>query len=365
MRLFLNGRFLSQVTTGVQRMAREFTRALDTLIADGTYRDIDATLLVQSNARFGDLSLKSVKVQEISGATGHLWEQCLLPLHTSGGILLNLGNTVPLASLVRPGRVAVVLHDLSYRVFPQAYRRRYRMSHGLMDAILARTVDPIITVSESERHTIERLYPHAANRIVVAQNGSWIGDRLEPLAPPTKTVAPYGLYVGSLSRRKNVDGVLATAISLARQRGLCFKLVGESNAILNDINTAIPSDLRHMIEFCGQVEDQTMLKSLYRDAQFLLFPSFYEASALPPMEAMTQRCPVIASRIPSLVERCQDAAFYCDPNDEASIEAAACRVLDDETLRQDLIRRGEDRAQHYTWRAQAETIVDALRDRAD
>lgn len=364
MQLFLNGRFLSQVTTGVQRMAREFTRALDTLIADGTFGDIDATLLVQSNARFGDLAPGAIRIKEVGGATGHMWEQFLLPHHVSGGALLNLGNTVPIVSLVRPGQVAVVLHDLSYRIHPKAYRRRYRIAHGAMDGLLARKVDLIVTVSQSERETIGRLYPHAADRIVVAQNGSWMADQLEPVAARAQDQQRHGLYVGSLSLRKNVEGVLATAISLARKRGLRFKMVGESNAILNEIATHIPDDLRHLIEFCGQVEDQASLKALYRSASFLLFPSFYEASALPPMEAMAQRCPVIVSNISSLVERCGNAALYCDPHDLSSMSDAACRVLDDETLRHTLIRRGEERASSYTWRAQAKTIVAALRERS-
>lgn len=364
MRLFLNGRFLSQVTTGVQRMAREFTRALDTLIADGTFGDIDATLLVQSNARLGDLALKAIRIKEVRGATGHIWEQFLLPLHVSGGTLLNLGNTVPIVSLVRPGHVAVVLHDLSYRIYPKAYRRRYRVAHGVMDCMMSRKVDPIITVSQSEREMIGRLYPHAVDRIVVAQNGSWMADQLEPVAVRGQDRERHGLYVGSLSLRKNVEGVLATAITLARQRGLRFKMVGESNSILNEIATHIPDDLRHLIEFCGQVEDQTSLKALYRGASFLLFPSFYEASALPPMEAMAQRCPVIVSTTPSLVERCGDAALYCDPDDLSSINAAACRMLDDKILRETLIKRGEERARHYTWRAQAKVIVAALRERS-
>jgi glycosyltransferase involved in cell wall biosynthesis len=364
MRLFLNGRFLSQVTTGVQRMAREFTRALDTLIADGTFGDIDATLLVQSNARLGDFAPRGIRIKEVRGATGHVWEQFLLPRHISGGTLLNLGNTVPIVSLARSEQVAVVLHDLSYRIYPQAYRWRYRVAHGAMDGLLSRKVDPLITVSQSERETIGRLYPHAADRIVVAQNGSWMADQLEPVAVLAQDRERHGLYVGSLSLRKNVEGVLATAISLARERGLRFKMVGESNAILSEIATHIPDDLRHLIEFCGQVEDQASLKALYRGASFLLFPSFYEASALPPMEAMAQRCPVIVSSIPSLIERCGDAALYCDPDDLSSIHAAACRILDDETLRDTLIRRGEDRARHYTWRAQAKIIVAALRDRS-
>jgi glycosyltransferase involved in cell wall biosynthesis len=363
MRLYLNGRFLSQVTTGVQRMAREFTRALDRMIADGTLGDVEASLLVQPDACFGDLAPTTIRVQEIGGARGHAWEQAVLPLHVRDGTLLNLGNTAPILSLGRSIHVAVVLHDLSYRIMPQAYRWPYRATHRMLDTLLTRRIDTIVTVSESERNTIVDHYPYAADRIVVAQNGSWMADELDEVLISPQRSQPYGLYVGSLSQRKNVGGVLATAITLARKRGLRFKLVGVGNAILSTIATDIPDDVRHLIDFCGQVDDQASLKTLYSEASFLLFPSFYEASALPPMEAMAQSCPVVVSNIPSLRERCGDAAIYCDPHDSASIEAAVYRVLDSGNLRDTLVRKGRMRAQHYTWRAQARTIMAALRNR--
>ncbi len=363
MRLYLNGRFLSQVTTGVQRMAREFTRALDSLIADGTLADVEAILLVQSNARFGDLELDRIAVREVRGARGHWWEQLLLPRHVDGGTLLNLGNTAPFVSLRGSGHVAVVLHDLSYRTMPEAYRWRYRATHKLIDWLIAPRVDTIITVSQTERAMIVRRYPDVASRIVVAQNGSWMGDRAT-MAPVIAGTEPYGLYVGSLSQRKNVDGVLATAVALARKRGLRFKLVGQGSAIFSDIVATIPADVRHLIKFCGQVDDQAELGALYRNAAFLLFPSFYEASALPPLEAMTQACPVIASDIPSLRERCGNAALYCDPHDLLSIEAAACEILDRPEHRRMLVERGTLHARGYSWRAQAEAIMAALSARA-
>lgn len=364
MRLFVNGRFLSQVTTGVQRMAREFTRALDGLIADGTLAEVDAVLLVQPDARFGDLAPERIAVREVRGARGHLWEQLALPRQVDGGTLLNLGNTAPVFSLGGAAQVAVVLHDLSYRAVPAAYRWHYRTMHKLMDGLLARRVDTIITVAESERAMIAQRYPGTADRIVVAQNGSWMGDRVGGEPGAGRAGEPYGLYVGSLSQRKNVAGVIATAVALARERGLRFRLAGQGSTIFSDIAAAVPADVRHLIDFCGQVDDEAALGALYRGASFLLFPSFYEASALPPLEAMAQGCAVVVSDIPSLRERCGDAALYCDPHDVGSIERAVGRVLDDVVLRGELIERGTARARHFTWRAQALAIVSALRERA-
>lgn len=357
LRIAINGRFLSQRITGVQRMAREFVRALDGLIEDGTLGGVEARLLVQDDAALGDLAPRVIPVEVLPGAHGHLWEQWVLPRRVGDGWLLNLGNTAPVLSLMGKRPVAVVLHDISYRLFPDAYRLRYRLAHRLLNMMLARRADPLITVAEAERETIRRYHPAAADRIMVAQNGGWPGDAEMPPRPGKRG---YGLYVGSLSRRKNMEGVIATATALARERGLPFLLVGASNPILTAIQEELPADVRALVRWLGPVEDLAALRALYRDAAFLLFPSFYEASALPPMEAMAQGCPVIASRIPSLEERCGNAALYCDPADIGSMRAAARRILDEPGLADALAARGAAHARRFTWRSQALEIVSAL-----
>ena len=107
--------------------------------------------------------------------------------------------------------------------------------------------------------------------------------------------------------------MLAVGIAMARERGIPLVLVGSSGAFLSPLPVSIPDDVKHLIRLEGQVEDLGRLGDLYRNARCLLFPSFYEASPLPPLEAMHFACPVVASDIPSMRERCGDAAAYCDP----------------------------------------------------
>lgn len=361
MRIVINGRFLSQTTTGVQRVAREFSRALDLLLSEGALPGVEARILVPPGSDLRDLDLRTITVREVGRLRQHAWEQFVLPWHIGDEILLNLGNTAPVLSLLGRRRVAVVLHDISYRLFPAAYTRRYRSAHRLLNVLLIRKADPIFTVAQTEASMIAHFYPMAKDRIVVAQNGGWSDDTPATALPVTGGAAAYGLYVGSLSRRKNIDGVLKTAITLARSRRLPFRIVGAESRILSAVEKAIPDDVRSLITFCGQIEDAEQLKLLYRDAALLLFPSFYEASALPPIEAMAQGCPVIVSDIPSLRERCGDAALYCDPKHSASLTAAVERVLDDPALAGDLRARGLLHAQRFTWRVQALKVVDALR----
>jgi glycosyltransferase involved in cell wall biosynthesis len=88
----------------------------------------------------------------------------------------------------------------------------------------------------------------------------------------------------------------------------------------------------------------------YRGAALFLFPSLYEASPLPPIEAMRCAVPVVASRIGSLEERCGDAALYCDPHDAQDIMAKVERILDQPDMAAGLVERGLRRAEDYSWR---------------
>lgn len=358
--LAINGRFLTQPTTGVQRVARELTREIDHLVASGR-RDLRLRLLCEPGARPDDLDLRVTKVEVVPGGHGHWWEQVALPRAVRDARLLCFGNTAPIVSLLGPRPVGVIIHDLSYRLYPEAYSRRYRIGHSLMLPLLLRRADPVITVSETERQALLGVAADARDRIVVAQNGGWREDDAPPPALAVKTPpGGYLLYVGSFSRRKNFDAVLRTAIQLAREDGLHSVIVGSCGPILTPTQTEVPPDVRDRVSFVGQVEDLAQLALLYASARCLLLPSFYEASPLPPIEAMRFGCPVVASDIPAMRERCADAVEYCDPAQFASIAAAVRRVTRDPDHAARLVARGYRQVERFSWRRQAQIVLDAL-----
>ncbi|MFT4056783.1 MAG: glycosyltransferase family 1 protein [Novosphingobium sp.] len=370
-RLLINGRFLVQQATGVQRAAREITAALDRLIGLGRL-DADITLLVPPGPWVQPLPLEHIRVETVGRFRGVLWEQLDLPGRARGATLLCLGNSAPAGALLAPEtEVVVMIHDLSFLDHPGAYKLTYRIGHRLMLPLLMRAAKAIVTVSETERERLVRLAGTGAPLISVAPNGGW-STHIEPMAHQTDGMpAPgYGLYVGSLSHRKNFARTLEAAIRLAREDGLHFVFVGASGRVLRQPRCDVPSDVADRIHFVGQINDAADLARIYSDARFLLFPSLYEACPLPPVEAAHFSCPVVVSNIPSMWERCGRGVTYCDPFSVDSMLRAVRTVLADSPWRDRAIAAGHVMAQHRDWQDQAALVcaaalgTDCLADRA-
>jgi glycosyltransferase involved in cell wall biosynthesis len=358
----INGRFLRQATTGVQRVAREVTRALDAIAYEGE-RPISLRLLCQRGANVRELGLKATVIEEIDGPDGFLWEQVALPPAVGDSYLLCLGNTAPIYSLMRRNRVALMIHDLSYRMFPNAYRRSYRHAHALVMRLLLRRADPILTVSQSEKRMLIGLLPDCLHKVTVAQNGGWRNDDdVDDINAKYRVPsgARYALYVGSLSYRKNIDGLIKVATRLAEEDNVEFVFAGSAGAILSPPNLSISTQLSDKIHFLGQIENIATLGQLYRGASCLVFPSFYEASPLPPLEAMHLGCPVVASNIPSMRERCGEAAQYCDPFNADDILRAIRSLLHDNVKAAYFVEQGHIQEARFSWRRQANQILDAI-----
>ncbi|MEE4451344.1 glycosyltransferase family 1 protein [Novosphingobium resinovorum] len=353
--ILINGRFLMQPVTGVQRVARELVVQMDRLAAVNE-TPLPLALACEPDADVSGLDLRHVVVERRGGATGHAWEQFVLPRMVGGRRLLCLGNTAPLASALAGQRLSVMIHDVSYLSLPKAYALRYRLAHRALLPVLLRRAAPVFTVCHAEAARLRRLHPRAP--IVVAQNGAWSFDRIEQAGGHERE--RMVLYVGSLSRRKNVERVIEVAQRLAREDGVRTVLVGASNEILAPIRMHIAPDVRHMLEFVGQVPGPEVLADYYRRASCLLFPSLYEASPLPPVEAMSFGCPVVASAIPSITERCGPAALYCDPLDVTDILGAVRRVLHRPEVASALREAGFARARACSWRTQAHRVLQAM-----
>jgi glycosyltransferase involved in cell wall biosynthesis len=169
----------------------------------------------------------------------------------------------------------------------------------------------------------------------------------------------YILYAGNIKPHKNLDRLI-TAFGQVKQmpghEDVKLLIIGDEVNKYGSLRRSMEAaGVRQDVRFFGFVPDHT-LSALYRMASVFAFPSLYEGFGLPPLEAMACDTPVVTSRISSLPEVVGDAAVLVDPYDVDDIAQALGRVLDDESLRKDLVRRGHDRVRQFSWERSVRAI---------
>jgi glycosyltransferase involved in cell wall biosynthesis len=353
---FINGRFLVQPATGVQRYGLEVVRALDRLLAQGhpLGRALDVELVAPQGAT-APSGLRSLAFRTVGHAGGHVWEQVELARLARAGGLISLCNTGPLA---QPKHVAC-LHDANTRTCPESYTLAFRALYRVLHPGLGRTAARIATVSG---YSARRLAEHricAPERIVLAPDGHehalrWIASH----SPATRAIAGPNtvVMVGSPAPHKNIGLILGMADRL-EEAGLDVAVTGLHDARV--LTGRRPAGGRRGVTWLGRVTDNE-LAALLRDSLCLAFPSLEEGFGLPALEAMALGCPVVASDRASLPEVLGDAALYASPFDGEAWLGAFVRLRDDAGLRGRLISRGRLRAQRYRWPRTAETYLEEM-----
>lgn len=344
----INGRFLTQSLTGVQRHADEVVQALDAMVTANhpAVAGLSFDLLIPPGA-IRPLQLASIPQRRLPGPGGHAWEQAVLPLHVRGG-LLSLGNTGPLA--IR--RHIVCIHDVNVRLHPESYSKSFRLLYNGLLPALGKTSRHITTVSNFSAGQLATFGIAPPARITIVPNGHEHALRWQPVhSEKTKAVAGRSTIVllGSLAPHKNTGLILRLAPQLAA-RGLSLAVVGGSDpAIFRDIG-ANPDAAN--IHWLGRVSDEA-LAALLQDSLCLAFPSLTEGFGLPPLEAMALGCPVVVSDRGSLPEVCGDAALYADPLNPKAWLAHLTGLSESASLQRDLSGKGRLRASQFSWQTAA------------
>lgn len=212
------------------------------------------------------------------------------------------------------------IHDLfhldwSIPIYKKAYAK-------LLLSRAVHTSIQLITVSHFSKTRLLHHFPKASSKIHVIYPGA---DHLLNINPiPVPVTSPFYLFVGSTKPHKN--------LALLKQLPINLFIVDGSYSL-------------------GQ------LVWLYQNAEALIFPSLYEGWGLPPLEAMSLGCPVLASNSASIPEACDDAALYFDPTSLSSLKEALSQLP---SHKKSLIAKGKKRSAGFTWEKAAEQHLQIL-----
>jgi glycosyltransferase involved in cell wall biosynthesis len=350
----INGRFLTQNTTGVQRYAFNVVRALNKELSAANVR---AAIIAPVGT--SDPGLSHMPVLDSGHLSGHAWEQVTLPARWPGR-LLNLCNTAPAFKADQ----IVCIHDANIFAAPDSYGRAFRALYHTLQPLLVKRSARITTVSQAAARQIARHLPISVEKITVLPNGhehalSW-DPTLAQIAPRfiAKTSGqsnrPFILALGSRARHKNLALLMDAAPGLD-EIGIDIVIAG------GDAGIFAPDRLKAQenVRLIGRVSDHD-LACLLDSALCLAFPSLTEGFGLPIVEAMARGCPVVASQCASMPEVCGEAALLAPPSDPAVWIRHIRALRQSPELRNDLIGRGHEQVRRFSWSQAAAGYMELL-----
>lgn len=262
--------------------------------------------------------------------------------------------------LLRGAPSADILHALNQRVDVQARRTvstfhdlfvmtgdysspefRTRFTQQARDA--AARSDLIIAVSSFTASQVENLLNVEASRIRVIHHGA-------RAAASTARRENLVLSVGAIQRRKNIARLVKAFESLPDSWRLALAGASGGYGAAEELRAVEESPARARIDILGYISS-AQLDSLYSRASIFAFPSLDEGFGMPVLDAMAHGVPVLTSNCSAMPEVAGDAALLVDP---LNIGDALLRLANDESLRDDLKRRGLERIEQFTWESAVE-----------
>jgi glycosyltransferase involved in cell wall biosynthesis len=279
-------------------------------------------------------------------------------------VVHSLASTAPLRG--RFPRVTTI-HDLNYKLVPDAHFGLLRLGMGVLVPAAARRSNRIVVDAESTAVDLECHLGIAREKVDVVP----LGVSHEPGSSPTPEAElraklhlgtrPILLSVSAKRPHKNLLRLLdAHARIDAAERPVLvvpgYSTPHESELIARAATLGTANEVRF-----PRWVDPADLEGLYAAATAFVFPSLYEGFGLPVLEAMRRGLPVACSNRSSLPEVAGDAALLFDPDNEEAIHEALVRLLGDGALRARLNAAGAERSAGFTWAATAAATVAVYR----
>lgn len=263
------------------------------------------------------------------------------------------------------GRAVATVHDLGYRIFPEAHPRQQRLYLDWSTRHNARRSRRVLADSQATKEDLMRFYGIPAEKIRVVYPGVDPAlapvrdeDRLAAVRAKYELPAFYLLYLGTLQPRKNlVRLVEAYAKSgVAPHLVLAGKAGWLSEPILNSI-ASLQSPISDKIHLPGFIVDEDKA-ALLSGATALLYPSLYEGFGFPVLEAQACGTPVLTAKNSSLPEVAGGAALLVAAKDSEEIATGIQRIVQDEALRAELVMLGKENVARFSWeKAARETLA--------
>ncbi|OGM02400.1 hypothetical protein A2115_02970 [Candidatus Woesebacteria bacterium GWA1_41_8] len=261
------------------------------------------------------------------------------------------------------------IHDLGYLKFSGQFKKYDFWQLKYWSAWSIFISKHIISVSNSTRDDIVRLYPFASIKTSVVYHGYdkkrfnrlINADDVRRTKEKHSIVNDYLLFLGTLKPSKNIEGIVgAFGIIKKEFPDLSLVIAGKKGWLYETIFQKVQSLRISDVIFTDFVPEEDK-PGLIKGAKAFLMPSFWEGFGMDAVSAMAVGTPVVASREGGLPEACGQAAIMVDPQSVESIAEAVKKVLSmGKTEYNTLIESGFRQASKFSWEKAAEKTLKIL-----
>jgi glycosyltransferase involved in cell wall biosynthesis len=292
--IYVNGKFLTQATTGVQRYAIEMTRALIVYFPFVKIVVPKKVSLVCNDFNQNILSTGILK--------GTAWEQISLPIFAkkNNAILLNFCNVAPLFYSYS----IVTIHDLGVFRQKKWYDWKFALWYRFITPIISKNSKHILTVSETVKSELIAKFNLPASKVLVTYNS--VSKNVQQAELEKER---FILHVGTLSDRKNIPFLVESFLA-AELSNYTLVLIGKEDAHLrNHLNLTSANT----IKIYSDVSD-VLLAEWYAKATYVISASNYEGFGLPILEGLINHASAILTKTTVYQELFDQGCLFFEHN---------------------------------------------------
>lgn len=261
-----------------------------------------------------------------------------------------------------------VIHDINFVHNPKQLPWLTSWYYNKYFVKFAKKATHIGTVSEFSKNDICTTYGIDSEKVTVCYNGS--NEQYKPISEGEKKVIhdkysrgkKYFVFVGALSPRKNVDGLLRSFEIFKERYNIDYKLliVGGTLHKTGEIEK-VYSEMKHKADviFTGRLETDELCKVVAASESLVYIPHF-EGFGIPLLEAMYAETTVISGNTTSLPEVVGNAALICSPSDYEKVAENMNHIATNEELRNSLIEKGRLQRQKFSWQLTSERLWNCI-----
>lgn len=172
----------------------------------------------------------------------------------------------------------------------------------------------------------------------------------------------YLIYPASFLPHKNHIRILETLVILERKYGLKYSVVfvgndcGNKNYLKKKCKEFNITDRVTFMNFIPR----NQLNFLYRNSFALVYASYFGPDNIPPLEAFSLKCPVIASKASGAEEQLGNKAILVNPDDPEEFASAVVKLTTNIKFRKQLIAKAYNHTKKWTFEDYTTSALDLI-----